>query len=79
MMHRHYKYLFAVLFVFLALQDLNAQTKLVNMEDHDDKAYYFGLTFGFNQSRYRIKYTDAFANTDTFMNIQPGWGSGFNL
>ena len=49
------------------------------MEDHDSKPYYFGLTFGFNQSRHRIKYSEAFANTDTFMSIQPGWGSGFNL
>jgi hypothetical protein len=75
----YYKYLFAPLFLLLAFQDAGAQTRILNMEDHDSKAYYFGLTFGFNQSRYRIKYSEAFANSDTFMNIQPGWGSGFNL
>lgn len=61
------------------MNEAKAQIHIVNMEDHDDKAYYFGLTFGFNQSRHRIKYSDAFANTDTFMSIQPGWGGGFNL
>ncbi len=60
-------------------EDATAQRKLMNMEDHDRKPYYFGLTFGFNQSRHRVRYTDAFAQRDTFMNIQPGWGSGFNL
>ncbi len=78
-MRLYYKYIFACLFCLSSVPELNAQTRLLNMEDHDTKAYYFGLTFGFNQSRYRIKYSEAFANTDTFMNIQPGWGSGFNL
>jgi hypothetical protein len=65
--------------LLFAQNNLFAQTKLVHMEDHDDKKYYFGLTFGFNQSRHRIQYSDAFAHTDTFSSIQPGWGSGFNL
>lgn len=75
----HSRYLLIPLLFLLALPAAEAQTRILNMEDHDGKAYYFGLTFGFNQSRYRIKYSEAFANTDTFMNIQPGWGSGFNL
>lgn len=62
-----------------SIGEVHAQNRILNMQDHDDKTYYFGLTFGFNQSRHRIKYSEAFANTDTFMNIQPGWGSGFNL
>lgn len=78
-MRLYSKYIFAFLFCLSFVPEAQAQSKLVNMEDHDDKAYYFGLTFGFNQSRYRIKYSEAFANTDTFVNIQPGWGSGFNL
>jgi hypothetical protein len=73
------KYFLIALFCFLSASDGYAQRKILNMEDHDRKAYYFGLTFGLNQSRHRIQYADAFANTDTFMSIQPGWGSGFNL
>jgi hypothetical protein len=79
MMRPLLKYFLITLFCFLSISDGYAQRRILNMEDHDRKAYYFGLTFGFNQSRHRIKYADAFANTDTFMSIQPGWGSGFNL
>jgi hypothetical protein len=63
----------------ISLQSAHAQLSIPNMEDHDGKRYYFGLTFGTNISQYRIKYSAAFANTDTFKRIQPGWGSGFNL
>jgi hypothetical protein len=78
-MRLYFKYVLMLVFGLLSIQDIAAQTRIVNMEDHGDKSYYFGLTFGFNQSRHRIKYSEAFANTDTFMSIQPGWGSGFNL
>lgn len=78
-MHRYLKIIITPLLCLLFLPELKAQTRIVNMEDHDDKAYYFGLTFGFNQSSYRIKNAASFANTDTFLSIQPRWGSGFNL
>lgn len=72
-----YFFLFLLFFGF-SIQSF-AQIKIVNMEDHDSKPYYFGLSFSVNQARYRIRYSDAFANTDTFMSIQPKWGTGFNL
>lgn len=56
-----------------------AQRPLLNMPDHDDKPYYFGITFGMNYSVYQINYTQSFANTDTFTRIQPHWSPGFNL
>ena len=56
-----------------------AQRPLLNMADHDDKPYYFGITFGLNYSVYQISYTESFANTDTFKKIQPHWQPGFNL
>jgi len=56
-----------------------AQRDILNMPEHDDKLYYFGITFGLNYSVYRINYTAAFANTDTFKRIQPHWLPGFNL
>ena len=49
------------------------------MPEHDEKAYYFGITFGLNFSQYRIKYTSSFVETDTFKKIQPRWTPGFNL
>lgn len=63
----------------LLLQPARAQRMVMNMAEHDQKPYYFGLTFGLNFSSYRISYTDAFAETDTFKRIQPGWAPGFNL
>ena len=56
-----------------------AQRPLLNMPEHDDKKYYFGITFGFNYSVYQISYTSSIANTDTFKRIQPHWQPGFNL
>jgi hypothetical protein len=56
-----------------------AQTRILNMPEHDQKAYYFGITFGMNFSQYRLRYDESFAQTDTFTRIQPYWLPGFNL
>jgi len=56
-----------------------AQRDNLNMADHDDKAYYFGITFGLNFSEFRMSYTQSFASTDTFKRVQPYWSPGFNL
>src|ERR1700744_2159095 len=66
------------LFLFYAFP-ATAQRAPLNMPDHDDKPYYFGITFGLNYSVYQISYTESFANTDTFKKIQPHWQPGFNL
>ncbi len=63
----------------VAIEPVFAQHRVQNMPEHDQKAYYFGLTFGFNVSQYRIRYTEAFGLTDTFKTIQPRWGPGFTL
>ncbi len=70
-----------ILLVILALLSLqaNAQRRKLNMPDHDDKLYYFGLTFGLNFSQYRIKYDQSYVAHDTFMRIQPKFSPGFNL
>ena len=56
-----------------------AQRPLLNMPDHDDKPYFFGISFGFNMSVYQIQYTNSFATTDTFKRIQPHYEPGFCL
>lgn len=63
----------------LSATSLTAQNYILNMEDHDSKQYYFGLTFGYNQSAYRMSHTPSFGYTDTFSNIQAKWESGFHL
>ena len=72
------KRLLIALIFFYALPAA-AQRPLLNMSDHDDKPYYFGITFGLNYSVYNIAYTQSFATTDTFKKIQPHWQPGFNL
>ena len=66
---------FSLLTSFTAI----AQRDALNMPEHDDKPYYFGITFGTNFSEYRIRYTNSFTITDTFKRIQPYWLPGFNL
>jgi len=56
-----------------------AQREILNMPEHDNKPYYFGIHFGMNFSVYQIKYTESFAKTDTFKRIQPKWQPGFTL
>lgn len=58
---------------------MQAQTHVPNMPEHDSKLYYFGITFGFNYSSFRINNTQSFAEYDTFKQVQPGFGPGFNL
>lgn len=56
-----------------------AQQTILNMPDHDQKSYYFGITFGLNFSEYRFRYTESYARTDTFKMIQSRRSPGFNL
>ncbi len=56
-----------------------AQRHALNMSEHDEKIYYFGITFGFNYSQYKIHYTQSFAETDTIRRASPTWKPGFNL
>ena len=60
-------------------QELRAQRFILNLPDHDQKKYYFGLTFGLNFATYQASYTSSFVNTDTVMRILPSWSPGFNL
>lgn len=67
------------LLLFCVSNPLQAQQKIMNMEDHDQKLYYFGLTFGANYSAFKIRPTAAFAASDSFKVVQPTWGPGFHL
>ena len=70
-----------ILIIFLAISTLPSygQRKKINMSEHDQKPYYFGITFGMNFSGYRIKYNQDFVDYDTFTSIQPSFKPGFNL
>jgi len=65
--------------IFISSLQASAQRQGINMPEHDDKLYYFGITFGLNYSEYKVKYAPSFVATDTFTRIQPKWSPGFNL
>lgn len=71
--------LVTICFSLLLLQSAQAQRHILNMPEHDQKRYYFGLSFGLNFSQYRMRYTQSFADNDTFTTISPKWSPGFNL
>lgn len=71
--------LICTLILILAVTGSFAQRRILNMPEHDDKLYYFGITFGANFSQYRIKYANSFVESDSFKRIQPRWSPGFNL
>jgi hypothetical protein len=68
-----------VITLLLSFSDAKAQERVMNMAEHDNKKYYFGLTFGLNFSTYRIRYSKTFVESDTFKRIQPRFSPGFNL
>lgn len=77
--HKGIRLILVLLLCLLSTLDILAQGRRINMPEHDDKAYYFGLTFGLNYSQYRIKYTQSFTDEDTFYKIQPRFSPGFSL
>jgi hypothetical protein len=68
-----------LLVVFLQVNTAQAQRHILNMPEHDEKKYYFGITFGMNSSTYKIKFSQNFAENDTFKSILAGSAPGFNL
>lgn len=73
------KHILVIVLALIATSPVAAQRKVLNMPEHDSKAYYFGITFGYNSSSYRIKYSQSFIDNDSFKTIQPSSGPGFNL
>lgn len=74
------KHIILILLGVLLLQPAKAQkVKILNMAEHDQKPYYFGISFGFNTSSYRIRYSQQFVEQDNYKSIQPSFGPGFNL
>ncbi len=51
----------------------------INMEEHDRKPYYFGITLAANQSYLRLTHSDIFLHQDSIMVAEPLKTVGFNL
>ena len=50
-----------------------------NYREFSDKAYYFGLTFGYNSSNFELSYSKNFIRHDSFNIVEGLAGSGLNV
>ncbi len=64
------------LLLLLACQTAQAQ---LNMEEHDRKPYYFGITLAANQSNFKLTHSDFFLQKDSILVAEPLKTVGFNL
>ena len=67
------------LVIILLLFSHIANGQALNLEDHDNKPYYFGITLGVNLARFQTELHPHFLQTDTVLVAEPGNAGGFAL
>lgn len=65
--------------LFLGLSVAGIAQRELNMEEHDLKAYYFGISLGLNRGSFHSELHPAYLNQDSILTAEPSWSSGFNL
>src|SRR4030095_15172234 len=67
---RRNKIVYLCAFFILAAGNLKAQFReSVNLPDHDNKPYYFGIVLGYNTSHYNISLNPQYLEQDTVMTV----------
>ncbi len=86
MQNAYFRYMFHLLrypltgaFLLLLSLSAGAQHINLNMEEHDRKPYYFGITLAANQSYMRLTHSDIFLHQDSILVAEPLKTVGFNL
>lgn len=51
----------------------------LNLADHDNKPYYFGITLSYNQAYYKLSHDPRFLQGDSVLVVEPPKSAGFNL
>jgi hypothetical protein len=75
-----YKIIVVALLCFSAPLASNAQKGSFNYDNKfSKKSYYFGITLGFNTSRYRVEKDLMLVNNDSVRTVNSLYGPGFNL
>ncbi|MFD2922136.1 porin family protein [Terrimonas rubra] len=69
----------AILFLFVAQDDLQAQFREPNLPNHDEKPYYFGITLGGNMSSFRTSLHSRFLQDDSVYVAEPNNNGGLSL
>ena len=49
------------------------------MEEHDYKAYYFGISLGLNRGSFHSELHPSYLSQDSIFTAEPTWTAGFNL
>ena len=71
MQHLHLRKIITILVFTLTLGNLQAQRAIeLNLPDHDDKLYYFGIILGYNSSHYNITHHPYFLDRDTIQGVE---------
>lgn len=80
---RHLHRLQTIILFCLALVPLTMSAQYSkgnhNYREFSDKAYYFGLTFGYNSSNFELSYSKNFIRHDSFNVVEGLAGSGLNV
>ena len=68
-----------LVFVTLPFTGLSQLRQELNLPDHDDKAYHFGINLGFNNSHFSFTHHPSFLKQDSVMDIESVNNTGINL
>src|SRR6476661_3020012 len=71
------KELFLATLLFISFSSY-AQREL-NMEEHDYKPYYFGISLGLNRGSFHSELHPSYLTQDSILTAEPTWTAGFNL
>ena len=71
MYHLHWRKIAVAAILLTTVYSSNAQRAVeLNLPDHDNKPYYFGIVLGFNSSHYNITHHPYFLQRDTISVVE---------
>ena len=68
-----------VLGFLLCLSATSFAQRELNLEEHDYKPYYFGISLGLNRGSFHSELHPSYLSQDTILTAEPAWSAGFNL
>lgn len=63
----------------LCFSFVSSAQRVLNMEEHDWKAYYFGISLGLNRGSFHSELHPSYLAQDSILTAEPTWTAGFNL
>lgn len=71
--------LFFLSIIFCCSHTFGQLRGFINLSEHDDKPYHFGINLGYNQSHFSFTHHPYFLQRDTIMDVESINSSGINL